>query len=227
MKKNKKGFVIIGLTALCAVLTVGVFMLGQSSKGVDVPIDTGGAYAGVTPGGIEAPEVTDIESLAVTEIPVIESNLPTVRPITDITPIERTTPAPGQSAAGGLQNDNDITLTAVTGRPEPPELPETAFVWEQDEEVTPEDVEAYEALDPALRNPDVRPDITPAPVQPTPTPQAPSGSESQSMPNAGDRRNGEMYIPGFGWIKDEGGGGRGTQSQLDPNHADFDKIIGY
>jgi hypothetical protein len=227
MKKNKKGLVIMSLAALCLLLTAGLFTLGQSPKGIDVPYETGGVYANVTPGGIETPEVTDVDFPAGLEIPVIEPITPTIRPITELAPVEGTTTAPGQSTAVSVQNGNDIALTAITGRPEPPELPETAFVWEQDEEVTPEDVAAYEALDPALKNPNVRPDTTPAPIQSTPAPQAPNNNTSQTTPQNGDRRNGEVYVLGFGWVKDEGGRAQGSQSQLDPNHADFDKIIGY
>jgi hypothetical protein len=235
MKKNSKGLVIVGLAALCVVLTAGLYKLNQVPKGIDVPTVTGSAHAGVIPSGIETPNGADRESSAGLETPVIEPSTPaviTVRPITDIAPMERATPTPGQSALVSTQNGNDIALTSITGRPEPPELPKTAFVWEQDEEVTPEDVAAYEALDPALKNPDVRPDITPAPVQSTPAPQAPNSNTSNNIPqstsNSGDTdNNGLTYFPGFGWIKYEGGGTQITQSQLDPNHADFDKIIGY
>jgi hypothetical protein len=208
MKKNRKGLVIVGLIALCAVLTAGLFTLGQSPKGIDAPIDTGGAHAGVAPGGI-----TDTPAVTVTP------TAPVVNPI-GITPSESTGTSQNSTNQGGTdQNNTDIPLTVIEDRPEPPELPDTAFVWEQDEEVTPEDVEAYEALDPALKNPDVRPDITPAPVQPTPTPQTPNSS----TPQHGDRNaNGEVYVPGFGWIKD-GGPNNVRESGSD---GDWNKQIG-
>ena len=34
--------------------------------------------------------------------------------------------------------------------------------------------------------------------------------QQNDEPQGGDTRNGEIYVPGFGWIEDEGGGGEGT-----------------
>ena len=38
---------------------------------------------------------------------------------------------------------------------------------------------------------------------------ADSSSES-STPKSGDQKDGKIYVPGFGWIEDNGGGGSGT-----------------
>ena len=32
-----------------------------------------------------------------------------------------------------------------------------------------------------------------------------------SEPKSGDKKDGKVYIPGFGWVKDEGGGGKGVK----------------
>lgn len=43
-------------------------------------------------------------------------------------------------------------------------------------------------------------------------------------PSAGDKNsNGQVYVPGFGWVKDEGGGGQGTT--IDSN-GDINKQVG-
>lgn len=35
-------------------------------------------------------------------------------------------------------------------------------------------------------------------------------TNSSSEPKAGDKKDGKIYIPGFGWVDDEGGGGSGS-----------------
>lgn len=35
-------------------------------------------------------------------------------------------------------------------------------------------------------------------------------SNTSSTPKAGDKKDGKLYVPGFGWIEDNGGGGSGT-----------------
>ena len=193
MKKNKKGLAVFGLLALCVILVAGVFILGQSPKGEDVLLDGNEPGKDVTPGGIA-------------ELPAVTT--PDVKP--SVIP-------PNADGQGG---GSDIPLTVITDKPEPPELPDTAYMGEPPEEATPDDVKDHEALDPALKNPGVKPDVTPAPVE--------LDKPKDNTPQSGDTNgSGEIYIPGFGWVKNEGGGGQGQQSQLDPDHADFDKIIGH
>ena len=38
----------------------------------------------------------------------------------------------------------------------------------------------------------------------------PVSSTSSSTPKSGDKKDGKIYVPGFGWINDNGGGGSGT-----------------
>ena len=192
-KKNNKGLMIFGLIALCVILTVGVFTLGQSPKGEDILQDRENPGIEVTPGGIDG-------NLASGDVPAINPG--------GITPRD--------PAADG-QNSNDIPLTVIPERPQPPELPATALTWEDGEEVTPDDVEAHKALDPALTNPDVKPDNThtPAPVQPNkPADNTPQGGSTNDK--------GEVYVPGFGWIPNSGPN-QGGQSGSD---GDWDKQIG-
>ena len=195
MKNNNKRLAVLGLAVLCVILIAGVFMLGQSPKGKDDTINTDGIAAGVNPGGIT-------DNPADTTIPV--STAPEINP-------GIITPDDGKA---NTQNGNDIILTLIEDKPEPHELPGTAHVWEQDEEITEDDVQAYEELDPVLKNPDVKPNITPAPV-----------TTENVTPQSGEKNgNGQVYIPGFGWVKDEGGGGQGQQSG---SNGDWNKIIGY
>lgn len=38
----------------------------------------------------------------------------------------------------------------------------------------------------------------------------PESTTSSPAPKAGDKKDGKIYVPGFGWIEDNGGGGSGT-----------------
>ena len=139
--------------------------------------------------------------------------------VTDISEDVAETPDinPSDIESDELLNDedgDDIMLTVIPEEPAPPELPDTAH--RDDENPDPEEI----PTDIALTNPDKKPDVTPPPVEP----DKPKSDE----PKSGDTNdNGEIYIPGFGWVKNEGGGTIVEPGQLDPDHADFDKIIGY
>lgn len=38
-------------------------------------------------------------------------------------------------------------------------------------------------------------------------------TEINNDPQGGDKKDGQIYLPGFGWVKDEGGGGEGTVAE--------------
>ncbi|EGW36662.1 DUF6550 family protein, partial [Desulfosporosinus sp. OT] len=40
---------------------------------------------------------------------------------------------------------------------------------------------------------------------------------------SGDKKDGQVYIPGFGWVKDEGGGSQGKVGKSD---GDINKQVG-
>lgn len=44
-----------------------------------------------------------------------------------------------------------------------------------------------------------------------------------SQPKSGDKKNGKVYIPGFGWVKDEGGG---SQGEVVGSDGDIHKQVG-
>jgi hypothetical protein len=192
MKNTGKGLVILGLLALCVILTAGVFMLGQSPRGEDGALNTGESAKDVTPGDIS-------DSIA-------DADAPAINPGGCVIPSEM---PPGDSGDAG-QSKGDIPLTTIPDKPAPPELPDTAHQGgEDDRRELP--------ADPALTNPNAKPDSSPKPAETAPPNDTP--------PNAGDKNGaGEVYIPGFGWVKDEGGGGQGEKSV---GEGSLEKIIGH
>ena len=64
-----------------------------------------------------------------------------------------------------------------------------------------------------LTNPDKEPTYEPEQTEVKPQPETPSDT-----PKHGDRKDGMIYINGFGWVKDEGGGGIGyTDTEMYQN----------
>ena len=80
------------------------------------------------------------------------------------------------------------------------------------------DVKKPEPTEEQLTNPAQTPDglkvDTPAPEELTnpdkKPPNAPKQPDPPKQPQGGDTQNGKIFIPGFGWVDDHGGGGQGT-----------------
>ena len=87
---------------------------------------------------------------------------------------------------GGIEVKQDFTNpkpdtdTELNTPPEPPKIEDEAI----------------------LTNPNTEPTYTPEQLQPT-------TQTTTNTPKHGDTKDGMIYITGFGWVKDEGGGGRG------------------
>lgn len=102
-------------------------------------------------------------------------------------------PAEVVAEGGAVDSGPEQTIQPDVEKPEEPEKP---------------------AIDgDALTDPNQVPTYTPEQTNPQP-PAAPSG---------GATRPGQIYVPGFGWIADEGGGGVGTPTDGD---GDPNKQVG-
>lgn len=53
--------------------------------------------------------------------------------------------------------------------------------------------------------------------------EKPVTPKSDNRPQGGDKKDGQIYVPGFGWIDDQGGGGEGTVVDGD---GDINKQVG-
>jgi len=178
MAKNKKIITILGLTAAAVIFMVMIFAMQQPPKQSESDSDI--LLPDTAAENVAVNNIT--EPPAITEAPDIEPNI-----------IPPTEPEPPVNSITEI----NIPLTVIADKPKPPEFPETAFTGERTGDATLEDVEAHEALDPALKNPDVKPDIPPATVvPPKPTEQKPQGGSTNAK--------GEVYVEGFGWIKSSG-----------------------
>lgn len=182
---KKKRFIIAGLSAFCIVLVIGIFIIlnGEREKS-ELPIAYVDTNNSVSVGEID--KENEIES------PQPSINSEEIK-VNDI----QVEDAP---------KANDIQLTEIPEKPEPPEKPDGAVNSEKPHE-TPKN--------PELTDPNKKPAETVKPVEPTkPKEDTPKGGDTNSK--------GEVYVPGFGWVQDSGSN-EGTSSQSD---GDWNKQIG-
>ena len=145
-------------------------------------------------------------------------------------------PLPGQSSqppevtvqTPGTEKENEPVV--VTPPEIPTETPATDYgaVSSGTEQTIQGDVGKPKYSEEQLRDetqtPNGIPVTTPPPVvehdkveQPVEPPK------EDGQPQGGDTKNGQIYVPGFGWIEDHGGGGQGTVVDGD---GDINKQVG-
>lgn len=81
-----------------------------------------------------------------------------------------------------------------------------------------------EQLHDQTQTPDGKPVTTPpAAVDHDSVEQPKEPPKTDDQPQGGDTQNGQIYVPGFGWIEDHGGGGQGIVGESD---GDINKQVG-
>ncbi len=181
--KTKRGLAVGGGTALCAVLAILI-----ATRFAPEPEAT-------------APDTSDTSSTTSISVEISTAKREETKPIEIEKPAESTiipdnvTPTesdPEKEAAdfiedGGIEINQDFSEPEKTDsipQNEPPEPPKI-----EDEEM--------------LANPDKEPTYEPEQTEVKPQLETPSDT-----PKHGDKKDGMIYINGFGWVADEGGGGR-------------------
>ena len=180
--KTKRGLAVGGGTVLCAALAILI-----AARFAPEP-------------EVTAPDTSDTSSTTLISVEISTAKHEETKPIEIEKPVESTispnnsTPAesdPEKEAAdfiedGGIEINQDFSEPEKTDsipQNEPPEPPKI-----EDEEM--------------LTNPDKEPTYEPEQIEVKPQPETPSNT-----PKHGDRKDGMIYINGFGWVVDEGGGG--------------------
>ena len=181
--KTKRGLAVGGGTALCAVLAILI-----ATRFAPEPEAT-------------APDTSDTSSTTSISVEISTARREETKPIEIEKPAESTIipdnsipteSDPEKEAAdfiedGGIEINQDFPepeKTESAPQNEPPEPPKI-----EDEEM--------------LTNPDKEPTYEPEQTEVKPQPETPSDT-----PKHGDKKDGMIYINGFGWVVDEGGGGR-------------------
>ena len=191
--KTKRGLAVGGGTVLCAALAILI-----ATRFAPEPEAT-------------APYTSDTSSTPPISVEISTAKREETKPIEIEKPAEsivapdNSTPAesePEKEAVdfiedGGIEINQDFSEPEKTESapqnvpPEPPKI--------EDEEM--------------LTNPDKEPTYEPEQTEVKPQPETPSDT-----PKHGDKKDDMIYINGFGWIKDEGGGGIGyTDNEMSQN----------
>ena len=196
--KTKRGLAVGGGTALCAALAILI-----AARFAPEPEAT-------------APDTSDTSSTTSISVEISTAKREETKPIEIEKPAESTiipdnvTPTesdPEKEAAdfiedGGIKINQDFSepeKTESAPQNEPPEPPKI-----EDEEM--------------LTNPDKEPTYEPEQTE-VKQPETPSDT-----PKHGDTKDGMIYIDGFGWVVDHGGGGR---SEYDSEMYENGNKIGY
>ena len=201
--KTKRGLAVGGGTALCAALAILI-----AARFAPEPEAT-------------APDTSDTSSTTSISVEISTAKREETKPIEIEKPAESTI-VPDNGAAGSTPIESDpekeaanfiedggIEINQDFSEPEKTEsLP-------QNEPPEPPKIEDEEML----TNPDKEPTYEPEQTEVKPQTQTPSDT-----PKHGDTKDGMIYINGFGWVVDEGGGGRGEPA---PDMYENGNKIGY
>ena len=110
----------------------------------------------------------------------------------------------------GTETELEETAPPVDSRP--------AQTDQTEQSIQPDVTKPEEPSEDVLTDPTQMPDGTKVETPPTPvghdevvTPTEPEPAPGE--PQAGDTQNGQIYIPGFGWVQNNGGGGSGTVAE--------------
>ena len=197
--KTKRGLAVGGGTALCAVLAILI-----ATRFAPEPEAT-------------APDTSDTSSTTSISVEISTARREETKPIEIEKPAESTiipdnsipTESDPEKEAADFIEDGGIEINQDF--PEP-EKTESAPQIEPPEPPKIED-------DEMLTNPDKEPIYEPEQTEVKQQPETPSDT-----PKHGDTKDGMIYINGFGWVVDEGGGGR---SEYDSEMYENGNKIGY
>jgi len=152
--------------------------------------------------------------ICVALVVVIGSRFITEPPVDDPLPtsdvaLDDVNPSPN-SGDGQKAGENEMAVKPNPQTPEPDDTgaPAVSSGTEQTiqgDVVKPKEPTEAEKTDPS-QTPDGEKVSDPQPVDHDNVPPPTSSSE----PQGGEKKDGKIYVPGFGWIEDNGGGGSGT-----------------
>lgn len=140
---------------------------------------------------------------------------------------------PGEVQIEESDSSADLVIKPETGtEPEPEESAppvdsRPAQTDQTEQSIQPDVTKPEEPSEDVLTDPTQMPDGTKVETPPTPVehedvvmPTEPTPTPGE--PQAGDTQNGQIYVPGFGWIENHGGGSSGTT--LDDMYENGNKI---
>lgn len=195
--KTKRGLAVGGGTVFCAALAILI-----AAKFAPEPEAT-------------APDTSDTSSTTSISVEISTAKREETKPIEIEKPAESII-VPDNGVADSIPTESDPEKEAADfidggGIEINQNFPESEKTESapQNEPPAPPQIEDEKML----TNPDKEPTYEPEQTEVNPQPETPSDT-----PKHGDKKDGMIYINGFGWIKDEGGGGIGyTDNEMYQN----------
>ncbi|KXL53809.1 hypothetical protein CLNEO_10350 [Anaerotignum neopropionicum] len=128
--------------------------------------------------------------------------------------------------SNNIEKENQITVSPIEVSEQPDA--DNGAVDQGTEQTIQGDAKKPTYTQEELTNPDQKPNGDEVTEQDKPVDhdkvETPSETQIQDeQPQSGDKKDGQIYVPGFGWIKDEGGGGEATVGKSD---GDINKQVG-
>ena len=190
-EKTKRNLAVGGGILVCIGLTAAIGLrFGSGPAAEDVlPAETSAlTEVMVNPAEVEKEESGEME---------IETSAPASEPEMESTAVleETDTAAPVSDGSPEETSQEEQSIQPDVQKPDAPE-----------EEVL---------TDPARKPDGTKVETPPAPVEhdAVATPEIQEPAQAPEEPQAGDTQNGQIYIPGFGWVEDHGGGSSGTVAE--------------
>ncbi len=103
----------------------------------------------------------------------------------------------------------EVNANTIDSSAAPDQSTDTGDSTGTDQSIQSEVTKPPEPSQEAKTNPSQKPDGEKVDKS-TPAATKPDSNTSSSTPKSGDKKDGKIYVPGFGWIEDNGGGGSGT-----------------
>ena len=202
-----KGISALAALAFCVILTACFFPFSQPQTTEDCAITLIEPITKPQKGIF--PNEVPYEIIPVVYIPTPNDELTSAPQTTEESEAISPKEIPSSIISEPSQTVCDTPVVIINDRPEPPVIPGAA---------TLADVEAHKALDPALTNPNVKPDGTPVTV----APPVLVNYANQEPNTRTTNNNDDVYVPGFGWIPNSGE----SHGQPSGSDGDWNKIIG-
>jgi cytoskeletal protein RodZ len=112
--------------------------------------------------------------------------------------------------------ESEVAIQPVEPSTEPAKASDTGDSTGTEQSIQEEPTKPAEPSEEAKTDPTKKPDgekvTNTTPVEHDKVTK-PENSTPPSTPKSGDKKDGKIYVPGFGWIEDNGGGGSGTTAE--------------
>lgn len=135
------------------------------------------------------------------------------QPSSTVSDVDLTTNTPTPTPTTEPSKEPTINVQSVESTPTPTQVADTGKSTGTEQSIQGEVTKPAEPTQKAKTDPTKTPDgkkvDTVTPVEHDKVTK-PANDTSSSSPKSGDKKDGKIYVPGFGWIEDNGGGGSGT-----------------